>query len=108
MITKFKIFESVNNPKVGDYVLIDMNKNMFPIIDSDQRIYTDFIRNTIGRITNVNNVHNNISVEYQDIPNQIRYLFNKQNVLYTPSRIKILGKTPEEVELQIKSKNYNL
>ena len=109
MITKFKIYEAVNEtPKVGDYVLINANKNLFSVKDPDVKDYLEFIGNSVGKITNVNDVHNNVAVKYQDIPNHIKYIFNVNTVLYPPSHIEFIAKNPEEVELQIKAKKYNL
>ena len=72
MITKFKIFESVDNPKVGDYVLIDkflfspshnLDKDPVAIISHIDRRYEEYSVDFLE--------------EYQDTGN----IFDEDNIL---------------------------
>lgn len=103
MITKFKIFENIDVPVVGDYVLIYME----PKLDLDFSTFRtqkdikqtedfnnnmqkeiDFINNTIGKIIKVNNINgvlvnnkkiNNIiiTIKYDNMPDDIEKFINK-------------------------------
>jgi len=109
-IKTFELFYDINNyPKVGDYVLIN--------VDFDNRKLTNFINSTIGKVSTIELYsdmeikypeHDEIEVEYEYIPSHIRIWFFNKKRKFKIRRIVEFGKTPEELELKIASKNYNL
>ena len=99
-----KKFENVSKPKIGDYVIGEINN----IHSSD--MLKNYIKNSIGEITFIFREDRVIS-RYFDIPKNLKRNFydgqnNDQIVIYTN---KIVGfGTKEEMELILNSKKYNL
>ena len=109
-IKTFELYYDINNyPKIGDYVLIN--------VDFDNRVLTDFINKTIGIVTGVelysdmgikDTQHDEVEVEYDYIPPDIDVWFFNKKRKFKIRRIVEFGETPEELELKIASKKYNL
>jgi hypothetical protein len=98
-----KIFEEYNNkPEVGDYVLINYKIKY----DKD---FESFINNNIGKLFEVDFKFNEIEVEYENVPENIKKIwFYNNTVVFNISDIVEYGKTIEELELKLASKKYNL
>lgn len=102
MITKFKIFENLNEqPKVGDYVLL--NVNVFPY---ENEITADLIMSKIGKITEIkHNLPLNQKNTYIIKFNIDSTFFDKE---FNISHFKYWSSSKEELEAMIASNKYNL
>jgi FPC/CPF motif-containing protein YcgG len=114
MITKFKIFESLNKgvPKVGDYVITK---------EWDDDFYTDealkFINNSIGYIFKNAGKYAFI-IKYFDIPEDIKIYFQYSDyseglkvgnsILVNIKKVEYWSKNIKELEDILKAKKYNL
>jgi hypothetical protein len=98
-----KIFEEYNNkPEVGDYVLINYKIKY----DKD---FESFINNNIGKLFEVDFKFNEIEVEYENVPENIKKIwFYNNTVVFNISDIVEYGKTIEELELKLAINKYNL
>jgi len=113
MITKFKLFETLNEgePEVGDYVIVDMYNS-----DSDN-IIKDFRSNSIGLIWKKED-DDFLYIKYFNIPkNILKYFYfsdysdglNIGNSIFINKKwIKYWSKDKEELEPIISAKKYNL
>ena len=109
MITKFKIYEAINQgkPEVGDYVICDDILAEGPV--------KNFILNNIGKyITYNKNTHYSYIIEYDNIPNDIIQKF-KKNAFHGDNckrmgidEIKYWSKDKEELEEILAENKYNL
>jgi hypothetical protein len=97
-----KLFDNKNpNLKIGNYVLVNVN---YPDL-----IY--FINNNIGQIVEISGTHNDdlsLRIKYNNIPNDIKIFFRYDTRWFEPSEIIYIGKTIEDVELQIDTNKYNI
>ena len=118
MITKFKIFESINIlPKVGDYVLIKIDKFGASKLQ-------DFYSNNIGQITDFD-LHrarfiqgeNFYYIKFQNVEKDIIPYFDSkttyQNIItvykkFSINRFEYWSENKEDLEEIIKEKKYNL
>jgi len=92
MITKFKIFENINEkPKIGYYVLLDPKQFSYTG-------YEEYINN-IGLITMIHGSGEIYKIEFENIYKQI-------NVRIT--KIKYWSENKEELETLIQAKKYNI
>ena len=114
-----KLFEQQDSePKVGDYVLIhtNMSKSEYRWI-----LISNFINNTIGQIVSIipdttssygGIIVGHIEVKYTNIPKGTETWFISLNNTYTrcfnKGQIVAFGKTPEEVEIKLNAKKYNV
>ena len=109
-----KTFESVEEPEIGDYVILRTNRDY-------DKLYNDFINTNVGEIVskNGNRIEVRYSVdtfdEFTKMKNYYRYIhydFEENEYYfsywYSTRMISELGKTKEEVELKVSTKNYNL
>ncbi len=106
MITKFKIFENINEgkPEIDDYVLLDYRKY--------RNDMTNFLSSNIGKIIFIDD--NFCILEFYDVPDSINYRFeyNKINNTYKktikPNKISYWSKNREDLEEILIAKKYNL
>lgn len=115
MITKFKLFESVNDgtPGVGDYVIINENSDTY---SADA---LKFINNSIGHIwKSPDNSSNYFLVKYNDIPKDVLFYFAYSDysnglkignsILIFTENVKYWSKDEEELIPLIQATKYNL
>jgi hypothetical protein len=115
MITKFKIFESINEgiPKIGDYVIINNHEDDFY---SDKAL--NFLNNSIGYIFK-NAGKYSFLVKYFDIPEyDIKVYFQYSDyldglkvgnaILVNIKNIEYWSRDIKEIEDILKGKKYNL
>ena len=104
MITKFKIYESINEgePEIGDYVIIETNDDEFK----------HYSNKYIGKIIEIEkNINPN-----PNFPNTKRDIFrvlfkdfdNKKREMIWRYEIKYWSKNKEELETLIAAKKYNI
>jgi len=108
MITKFKIYESINDgePEIGDYV----------ICDPDFRNLFNFINNNIGQIINYPSTTDKYVIKYENVPESIYSFFDVNISLsghtykryFQRDEIIYWSKNKEDLEHLIQSKKYNL
>lgn len=102
----------INELEKNDYVIMndDIHNYFLPGTTPPQRYkFSDFLKNNIGQIINVNKIHNNITVEFHNIPFDLGYIFNyKKTYLFNPESVKYYDKTIEGLKLKIESKKYNI
>lgn len=97
MITKFKIFESINElPKVGDYVLIKRSN-----VGS---LSIDFFDNNIGQISRIEEDFYYVNFEKSPIKS-IEYYKNRR---YSINEFKYWSSDKEELEEFLAAKKFNL
>jgi len=115
MITKFKIFESVNDdkPTVGDYVIINENSDTY----STEAL--KFINNSIGYIwKSPVNSSNYLLVKYNDIPKDVMFYFGysdyseglkiANSILIFSEKVKYWSKDKEDLIPLLQANKYNL
>jgi len=110
MITKFKLYESINKGKlkIGDYVICD-DKSDVP----EHSI--EFIKNNIGKYVKfiTNSVYSYI-IEYENIPNECKSefeenMFNDINCRRMELKeIKYWSKDKKELEEVLAANKYNI
>ena len=108
MITKFKIFENLEDIKIGDYVLMKPFKHLSGSSPNQQKTYEDFINNTIGVVDNkgrypYDDAH--IIVKYRDVPFTIAHL--NYNIFYYPN-IVAFDENIETLKIKIEASKYNI
>ena len=124
MITKFKIFESINEgrPKINDYVLCDMTTHfsdadkLFPVTNKA----IEFINNNIGLIYKQPN-QNSYLVKYFNIPEDLeKFIFHYSDyrdyegpkkgnsILVDIENIKYWSINKQELMPFIQANKYNL
>jgi len=95
----------------GDYVLFyySETENYAYHIGLDTKL-KEFINNNIGYVITSSSINNEwINVQYDNIPKDIVYKFNKGNeVLLTKHNILEVAKTKEELEMTLSANKYNL
>jgi hypothetical protein len=122
MITKFKLFETVNidEPKVGDYVICSEIADV--VFYKNEDWYNDYIelinilKDKIGKIVIIDEL--SYLVEYKDVPKKLRQDFfvhndKKQLVCRRFAREDIVfwsknKKDLSNIDLLRKSKKYNI
>ncbi|MCK9416719.1 hypothetical protein M0Q97_08700 [Candidatus Dojkabacteria bacterium] len=63
MITNFKIFEKLDKPKIGDYIIA----NKIPVfVSKDIGI---FLKNNIGKISQI--AHDIVAITYDNVPENL-------------------------------------
>lgn len=107
-----RIYEefTTNDIHVGDYVIMNYNgsKHFGSYYTENDIEFENFINNNIGIVVNVNKAFDNIKIEYDNISRNISYKFYKNTIMINPMFVKYVGKTPEDIKLQIKMKKYNI
>jgi hypothetical protein len=95
MITKFNLYESINNkPRKGDYVIVTFVKKIIP---------------TIGKIEYVNNKYSfPYLVEFDDNFNYYEYGLDENNIVVELDEIVYWSKNKEDLEPIIQGNKYNL
>jgi len=115
-----KRFENLEEPEIGDYVLLQVNRNF-------SNDYKNFINNNIGEIVSIDKntytkarhfeirYYIDTFEEFSKMKDSFRYIsFDVENEeyyfsnLFNPDYVVEFGKTKEEVELKIATKKYNL
>jgi hypothetical protein len=125
MITKFKLFEhvNVNEPKVGDYVIVQEDPNLY----KNQTWYDSYlefiniIKNQIGRIIKIDRF--SYIVEYKENSKDFFIKYGDFLVLNTKNQLKCrrVGRNSiiiwanrkkelnnETINMYLKSKKYNI
>lgn len=109
MITKFKLYEEMNNgdPQIGDYAIIYKN-NCFNIdyFDGEIQKFYKFVNNNIGIIINITD--NYIRIKYQNIPENILIFFDENLTLNAEKKVVIYAGTKNNLEMKLSAKNFNL
>jgi len=109
MITKFKLYESVDvgTPELGDYVIC--------YEDDDSSKLLDWLKTVIGKIIKVNDddVICKFDVKYENFPEDIETYFYEEyyGERYRPMKdVEILhwSKNKEDLEIFLDSNKYNL
>jgi hypothetical protein len=110
MITKFKIFETINGqPNQGDYVILDAE-------DKDKE-FGEFVSNNVGKIIQIGREHGGngkvFLVKWENIPERLKY--EQRNFFYkdgtrecTAQHFKYWSDNKEELETLINAEKYNL
>ena len=102
MITKFKIYELMNEistgePEIGDYVIINWG---YTIDFNDVQKLRDHIENNIGKIIDYGFA--TYYVKYKNLPRENKI------IQISKDYIKHWSKNKEELELILATKKYNL
>lgn len=99
-----KLFESLEEPKIGDYVIMRINAQNDKI--------NSFVNNTIGRLENKQT--SRYIVEYENVPKEIEGWFgfksrdNKCSRTFSKDRLLFFDKNKEDLETKIMSNKYNI
>jgi len=132
MITKYKIFESVNNdkPKIGDYVIVDpryrsdfTNGNLVKFLSENiGRVKSDYFEDIYNNDGSSYKIEPVFEVEYDDVPttkgvrkyfvktpyygkaSTDRYYLNSVEMKF----IQYWSESKEELELILQANKYNL
>ncbi len=109
-----KLYENViNDLKVGDYVMINVDY-LFGANKRELKIYKEFLKNNIGQVTYINNGFTNSGIEwfevkFRDIPFQISKFFRDDNTeRYKINNIIHHSDTIENLKIKIEADKYNL
>jgi hypothetical protein len=110
MITRFKKFENVNVPKVGDYVIIDYR---LPKWGNKTRL--DFMDN-IGRVVDINK--SELTFGNKGYPYVVKFDnivfpelgdYEKEGIIgVSLSEILVFSSSVNELKIKLDSKKYNL
>jgi hypothetical protein len=103
MITAFKIFEDLNKPEIGDFIIADK----LPIFQETK--INNFLRDNIGNIYHIQN--DIIAITYENIPEELIKYFGKINNIPTKSvhvDYTTYAKNLENLKIKIKAKKYNI
>ena len=111
MITTFKIFENLNTPKVGEYVICiySMSKN-----HKDLDI---FLSQNIGKIIEIRNYKAYTFpyiVEFEHIPNNLKkfttntYFDSIDQIVFRRDEILSFNKNKEDLKIFLDTNKYNL
>ena len=113
MITKFKIFESINEqPQIGDYVIVDNSDE-----DDGENNIWNYFNNSVGKFIDIVDYTKSHVIEYtltEDLYKKyMPYIMhkNKNNTItsnFELKQIKYWSKNKEELEVLLASKKYNL
>ena len=106
-----KTFENIDKPEIGDYVICDVEKGMFPDL-------YEFLKLHIGKVINIVESHEPYHVRFdvnrEDIEDSISlyhkkiYNSKKLTIAFNPMEIKDFAKNKKELEIKINSDKYNL
>lgn len=111
MITKFKIYESLNKgkPEIGDYMLVDKNLN-------DE--LNNFTMNNIGKYIKNNDkfLHFKYLIVYENVPDNMKqYFYENEDTLFLKNCLKVSNtqiiywsKNKEDLYPFITANKYNL
>lgn len=104
MITTFKIFENLDKPEVGNYIIANN------ISIGNWSTNTDiFLKNNIGKVYNIHNYI--IAITYDNVPDDLLMDFGRINNIPTKCihiDYTTYAKTKKELELKLKAKKYNI
>lgn len=110
MITKFKIFESINElPKVGDFILLNIDEYEYVA-----KIWREFITTHIGEIIKIETEHGGMSdiyeIKFEDVPDEIytNFLSRDNTTKVRIEKFKYWSSDKSELETKINSEKYNL
>lgn len=101
MITKFKLFENINEdePEVGDYVLCE----------EDEDTTFDFTKNKIGKYCmNSEDIDYPYYIEYDNIPDNLQIFFTDNCRLMMKNEIKYWSKDKNELEAILSTNKFNI
>lgn len=103
-------FESIKNPKIGDYVVC-YEEDEITKSTKDIPGFLEFISNNVGRYIDV--FDSDVfpyEIQYQNIPENIKeYYFNDDGTRqFSRKQIIFYSKSKEKAEIFIQSKKYNL
>jgi len=110
-----KLYENYTNKDIhiGDYVIVNVDNLSYPN-------YKKFVNNNIGKVTNIHPSLGNCpggfaTIEYENIPQDIIYRFDTNNLEKNTTVIAIrdiiyFSKEKKDIDIQtiIASKKYNL
>jgi hypothetical protein len=109
MITKFKIFEKLNElPKVGDFVLLNIDE-----YEDSAKIWRELTTH-IGEIVKIETEHGGMSdiyeIKFDDASDEIkeRLLSRNNTVKIRIERFKYWSSDKNELEVKLNSEKYNL
>ena len=101
MITKFKLYEAVNQgePEIGDYAIFS------PDIPPYNAEFGEYINNYIGKIIKMDDWL--LDVEYENMPE--KFNVHKNNIRQIPTDyIKYWSSNKEDIEEILATNKYNL
>ena len=116
MITKFKIYESVDAPKIGDYVICrDMTLENY----TNENETLNFLANNIGQISRFTSAEDDVLTIYKyfitfdNIPKNISHNFNihdkyKSGRAFSKDEIIYSSPNKKDVEIFLVQNKYNL
>ena len=113
-IKKFENNEFRYKAQIGDYVLLHLKVNNAEFVPYNIKCAIDYVNTHVGKITSSYRYNWEIRVEFENVPTDIQSYFgksDKKNTFYrttTTDNIVAIGKTPEEVEINVQMKKYNL
>ena len=101
MITKFKIYENINQPQIGDYVICK---------DDYYDKLNEYLSKNIGEIIGKNKITNIYFVKFDEMPQIInKFYFNSDNERgFIQKDIIYWNKDKSELEVTLNSKKYNI
>lgn len=110
MITKFKVFENINNiPDIGDYIKVNLTDYFGDFSLECINFINNNICTNVNYIFNTNNQISAIRVKFYNIPENSKTKFDKNDTIRLRlDAIQGFGKTIEELELKLNSQKYNL
>ena len=113
-----KTFENsilYNSIKVGDYVMIYLDISKHHNVPYITKRAIDYMNSHFCVVTEIYNNHDDmIKVEFENVPTDIQSYFGKtdnENIFYRTCliyNVVEVGKTPEELEINMASNKYNL
>lgn len=106
-----KTFENIDKPEIGDYVICDVEKGMFPDL-------YEFLKLHIGKVINIvesnepYHVRFDVNREYIDksISSYHKRIYKgkKLTIAFNRDEVKTFAKTKKELEIKINADKYNL
>lgn len=116
MITKFRLYENLELPKVGDYVICESNEwlKKLPLKPENVMEFHDYIHNQIGKIISEDTHANSFESE-----ENFRYLLHydddgilpflgRHRFWISKKYIKYWSKNKEELDTILQANKYNL
>ena len=106
MITKFKLYEAINQnkPEKGDYVVCEFPSDSF----FDTELFKYINIDKIGRIVNITDAFELHLIEYEDLPKKYSTDSHIGQRYISDEHIKYWSKSKEELEEFLATKKYNL
>ena len=99
-----KKFESLDEPKIGDYVACEEELGINELCD--------FINNTVGKIFKIENSYYNYAVKFDNIPQNLNEFFTdfgyKDCRGFNSNEILFWSENKEDVEEYLMTKKYNI